>query len=138
MGKGPSDIEQSIARVEATRAARLALKPERLGLAEQQALLQAFHPDYTESGKRALAVGPSAGAAMPHEMADLLEAYPLLEPGASTYCYRGKVIPLGTSSEWFKPGRDFRAAVPPLQAFSLTDGRGIAPTPTRSSPAACR
>ena len=41
--------------------------------------------------------------------------YPLLEPGASTYCYRGKVIPLGTGSEWFRPDRDFRAAVRPLE-----------------------
>lgn len=42
--------------------------------------------------------------------------YPLLEPGASTYCYRGKLMPRGDSQEWFVPDRDFRSAPPPLEA----------------------
>jgi succinate dehydrogenase/fumarate reductase flavoprotein subunit len=82
MATYPPDIRSSIARVEATRAARLAHKPARLALPEQEALLQSFHPDYAAEGKRALAVGPSRGASVPCEVADLLEAYPLLDPGA--------------------------------------------------------
>src|SRR5262249_47236867 len=31
--------------------------------------------------------------------------YPLLEPGASAYCYRGAVTPID-GPEWFKPGVD--------------------------------
>jgi succinate dehydrogenase/fumarate reductase flavoprotein subunit len=78
VGTYPSDIQESIARVEATRPARMAHKPERLGLGAQRELLEAFHPDYVAEGKRSLAVGPSRGQPVPHEMADLLEAYPLL------------------------------------------------------------
>ena len=37
--------------------------------------------------------------------------YPLLEPGASTYCYQGTVDTRLDSAGWFAPGRDFRAAV---------------------------
>lgn len=40
--------------------------------------------------------------------------YPLLEPGASTYCYKGKLSPRGDSPEWFKR-KDFRAAPPPQE-----------------------
>ncbi|MCC7085342.1 MAG: DUF4432 family protein [Pirellulales bacterium] len=42
--------------------------------------------------------------------------YPLLEPEASTYCYRGKVTPLGASVDWFQEGRDYRTAPQPLAA----------------------
>lgn len=40
--------------------------------------------------------------------------YPLLEPGASTYCYKGKLTPRADSVEWFTKRKDFRAAPPPL------------------------
>lgn len=40
--------------------------------------------------------------------------YPLLEPEASTYCYRGKLTARGDSAKWFVAGRDFRAAPQPL------------------------
>lgn len=42
--------------------------------------------------------------------------FPLLEPEASTYCYRGKLSPRGDGLEYFKPPRDFRAAPQPLEA----------------------
>lgn len=82
MGTYPREIEQSLERVEATRPARLATKPRRLTLQEQEALLQGFHPDYRAEGKRKLKVGASWGEPVPHELADLLEAYPILDPGA--------------------------------------------------------
>ncbi len=49
--------------------------------------------------------------------------YPLLEPGASTYCYAGKVRPHPDSVEWFTKRRDFRSAPKPLKAHS---GKGEA------------
>jgi hypothetical protein len=42
--------------------------------------------------------------------------YPLLEPEASTYCYRGNVMPIGGSDDWFRKGNDYRAAPQPLEA----------------------
>lgn len=80
MGTYPKEIQESIERVEATRPARMAMKPPRLTLQEQEALLKGFHPDYRPEGKRKLTVGASWGEPVPHELADLLEAYPLLDP----------------------------------------------------------
>jgi hypothetical protein len=42
--------------------------------------------------------------------------YPLLEPGESVYCYRGRLTPRDDSLEWFKAGHDFRTAPRPLDA----------------------
>jgi len=63
--------------------------------------------------------------------------YPLLEPGASTYCYKGKLTPRGDSVGWFTKRKDFRSAPPPLdehrgggEVFTYidpsADGNGIA------------
>src|SRR5262245_60060749 len=41
--------------------------------------------------------------------------YPLLEPGASTYCYRGKVTAL-RGEDWFRAGIDFRSAPLPMDS----------------------
>ncbi len=41
--------------------------------------------------------------------------YPLLEPGASTYCYAGKLDPRPGSEAWFA-GKDSRAAPKPLKS----------------------
>lgn len=82
MATYPKEIQESIERVEATRPARMATKPPRLTLQEQEALLKGFHPDYRPEGKRKLKVGASWGEPVPHELADLLEAYPLLDPRA--------------------------------------------------------
>jgi succinate dehydrogenase / fumarate reductase flavoprotein subunit len=82
VGTYPREIQESIERVGATRPARLANKPARLTLQEQETLLKGFHPDYRAEGKRKLKVGASWGEPVPHELADLLEAYPLLDPGS--------------------------------------------------------
>lgn len=82
MATYPKEIQESIARVEATRPARLATKPAWLALPEQEALLKGFHPDHRQEGKRKLKAGASWGEPVPHELADLLEAYPLLDPNA--------------------------------------------------------
>jgi len=41
--------------------------------------------------------------------------YPLLEPGESVYCYRGKVSPIGSGDSWFVRN-DFKTAPVPLDA----------------------
>ena len=77
----PLAMRASIEKVEATRAARLkAGPPAAMSAAEREEILKQFHPDYKPEKKRALAIGPSAGAVMPHEVADVLEAHPLIEP----------------------------------------------------------
>jgi succinate dehydrogenase/fumarate reductase flavoprotein subunit len=76
-------MRESIEKVEATRSRRLKEgPPPPMSAEERQSLLEAFHPDYKEEKKRALAVGPSAGERMPHEIADVLEAHPLIDPKA--------------------------------------------------------
>ena len=45
--------------------------------------------------------------------------YPLLEPGASTYCYKGPVAPRFDSAAWFKR-KNFRAAPEPQEAHRGT------------------
>jgi hypothetical protein len=43
--------------------------------------------------------------------------YPLLEPGASTLCYRGRITPMGqASAEWFAEGRKYREVPPPQES----------------------
>jgi hypothetical protein len=42
--------------------------------------------------------------------------YPLLEPGASTFCWRGKETPLGGMSQsWYRKGNDFKSAPQPRE-----------------------
>lgn len=77
----PPSMRESIAKVEATRQRRIKEGPVQAMNAEQRAeLLKAWHPDYKSDKKRAVRVGPSAGELMPHEVADLLEAYPAVDP----------------------------------------------------------
>jgi succinate dehydrogenase / fumarate reductase flavoprotein subunit len=77
----PAAMRESIEKVAATRARRLQSGPvAAMSAAERETLLQEYHPDYKADKKRALAVGPSAGQWMPHEVADVFEAYPLLDP----------------------------------------------------------
>lgn len=76
----PDSMRESIAKVEATRAARLKVTPPRMAAEERQGLLAEWHPDYKAETKRPLALGPSRGQLVPHEVADLLEASPLISP----------------------------------------------------------
>ncbi len=41
--------------------------------------------------------------------------YPLLEPLASTYCFRGAVSPLAGSERWYRAGADYKSAPRPLE-----------------------
>jgi hypothetical protein len=40
--------------------------------------------------------------------------FPLLEPEASTYCYRGTVTAI-RGDDWFRPGVDYKVAPPPME-----------------------
>jgi succinate dehydrogenase / fumarate reductase flavoprotein subunit/L-aspartate oxidase len=80
------ELLELIKKVEATRPARIAgakagkdFPPLSL---EGRAERLRFHPDYKEGVRRPLRIGPSKGYALSPEIADLLEAAPLLDPGA--------------------------------------------------------
>ena len=79
----PAYMRESIEKVEATRSRRLKEgPPPPMSAEEREAILKKCHPDYKEEKKRPLAIGPSAGERMPHEVADVLEAHPLIDPKA--------------------------------------------------------
>ncbi len=76
----PKEFEKSIRKVEETRQERLKKPPERLGEKEKEELLKKWHPDYKPEAKRKLRVGVSKGSIVPNEVADIIEAYPLINP----------------------------------------------------------
>ncbi len=71
-----SEMKKLVTRVEATRAARLGNDFARMTAAEKQDVLKKFHPDYIDSQFRQAKVGPNKGDRFPHELCDVLEAYP--------------------------------------------------------------
>ena len=56
-----ANMQESIKKVEATRAQRMANEPRRMTADEKDALLAAYHPDYKEEGFITLKVGPNKG-----------------------------------------------------------------------------
>ncbi len=70
------EMRASIARVEATRPARMSETYPMLGPEAKEALLRAFHPDYIPEGMRELRVGPNKGQRTPHELAICSKAAP--------------------------------------------------------------
>lgn len=69
-------MRELIKRVEATREARLGKEFPRMTPAEKQEVLKNHHPDYIESQFRQARLGPNKGDRFPHELCDVLEAYP--------------------------------------------------------------
>lgn len=80
MGAYSPEMEESIKRLEATRQDRLGQKIPLMGEEEKTKLLEEFHPDYKKGTQREIAVGPSKGDKTPHEIADVFEAYSLVNP----------------------------------------------------------
>jgi len=76
----PKDIENSMYEVENTREKRLKQRHPSLSPEEREQVLKTWHPDYKEGTKRQLKVGSNKGDAVPCEVADLIEAYPLVNP----------------------------------------------------------
>jgi len=76
----PPEMQESIRRVEATRARRLTETFPAMSMEEREAVLQAFHPDYKEETFRAIRAGVSKGQRMPIELADIVEGRPHIGP----------------------------------------------------------
>jgi succinate dehydrogenase / fumarate reductase flavoprotein subunit len=74
-------MQESIKRLDVTRDERVKQgKIPLLGADGKKELLHGFHPDYIQSSMRALALGPNKGDRSPHEIADVLEAWPIINP----------------------------------------------------------
>ncbi|MBN1256956.1 MAG: FAD-binding protein, partial [Planctomycetes bacterium] len=76
----PEYMRESIKLVEKTRPQRLGKLPSQMTPEERQDILQLCHPDYAPGGKRKLLLGLNKGELVPNDLADLLEAYPLIKP----------------------------------------------------------
>jgi succinate dehydrogenase/fumarate reductase flavoprotein subunit len=81
------ELRELIKAVERTRPERVARKRggeefTMMSLKEREDILEAFHPDYQETGRRALGAGPNKGYVLPDELADTLEARSRIDPDA--------------------------------------------------------
>ncbi len=72
------EMRESIEKVEKARAERMKKSYPALTMEEREEVLNKYHPDYKPDKKRAVRVGPNKGEVAPHEVVDLLEAYPLI------------------------------------------------------------
>jgi len=77
----PEKMNESIRRLEATRKERMKQEFPMRTAEQKKELLEGFHPDYIKASMRELVLGPNKGDRTPHELADVLEAWPVLEPG---------------------------------------------------------
>jgi len=77
IGGYPEYMRKLIDVVNSTRSQRVDFTPKAMTMEERDDVLK-VHPDYAPGGKRALALGPNKGDMAPNEVADLLEAYPLI------------------------------------------------------------
>ena len=101
-GYTPEMLDQ-IKKVEESRPQRLS--ESRAGKAfpamsmdARDVVLNAYHPDYTEEGRRALGLGPNKDEVYPEELIDLLESRSILEavkPDLSTPDYETDVLVIG-------------------------------------------
>lgn len=76
----PESMQASIKKLEETRLLRAKEEVPMLSLKERQELLQGFHPDYREGGRREVKVGFNQGERVPHELADLFEGESVVRP----------------------------------------------------------
>ena len=79
------ELQELIKRVEATRPARVAMAKRNenypaLTMAERAEVLAKYHPDYQESGKRQVSVGPNKGDVYQEGVARLLESKSMVQP----------------------------------------------------------
>ncbi len=79
IGGYPKSMRESIKKVEATRSKRLKTSVPAMSLAARDDVLNLCHPDYHKEGKRALKIGVNKGDLAPSEVADLIEAHPLID-----------------------------------------------------------
>ncbi len=74
----PPEMQESIRKVEATRARRIKETFPAMSMEEREAILEAFHPDYKEETFHAIRVGVSKGQRMPIELAEIVEGRPCI------------------------------------------------------------
>jgi succinate dehydrogenase/fumarate reductase flavoprotein subunit len=74
------EMRETIKNVEATRSRRLHETFPAMPLEERKVVLSGFHPDYITEGMRELRVGVSKGQRTPHELADVIEGRPYVNP----------------------------------------------------------
>lgn len=72
-------MRESIKKVEQTRDRRLQGYYPRMTPEEKQGVLRNHHPDYIEGQFRQAKIGPNKGDRFPHELCDVLEAYPQID-----------------------------------------------------------
>ena len=79
IGGYTEEMRESIEKVEKTRDKRMKMEFEAMSMAERDEVLNKYHPDYKPELKRKVLVGPNKGEDnVPNEVADLLEAHPLI------------------------------------------------------------
>ena len=76
----PDFMQDSLRLVEKTRPGRIGESFNAMTAEEKEKILRDWHPDFKMDQKRKLKIGLSAGDLMPHEVADTLEAHPLVRP----------------------------------------------------------
>ncbi len=76
----PEDMRKSIDNVNKTRSKRIDQIIEDLSLEERKDVLDNFHPDYNPKYKRDISWGVNKGDNVPNEVADVIEAYPMVNP----------------------------------------------------------
>jgi hypothetical protein len=74
----PEYMYHLMQKVHKTREKRKTYTPEPMSMEEQKEVLN-LHPDYAPGGKRKISIGQNKGDIAPDPVADLLEAYPLIE-----------------------------------------------------------
>jgi succinate dehydrogenase / fumarate reductase flavoprotein subunit len=75
----PDSLQSSLANVTASRTRRMQETHPRLSPEGRQEVLRGFHPDYIAEAFREIRIGPNRGDRAPLELADALEAPPLLD-----------------------------------------------------------
>jgi succinate dehydrogenase/fumarate reductase flavoprotein subunit len=76
----PTTIRESLAKVEATRNSRLGVSFPRMIPEERQSILNDYHPDYISNAFKELSIGSNKGDRTPIELADTLQASPIIKP----------------------------------------------------------
>lgn len=97
IGGYPEYMRKTIEKVEKTRDKRLSHTPPAMSMKERDEVLK-IHPDFAPGGKREILVGPNKGERGSNEVVDLLEAYPLVDPGdidLSRVDYETKILIVG-------------------------------------------
>ncbi len=80
IGGYTEEMRKSIENVNQTRSKRRDQIIADLTLDERKKVLDQFHPDYNPKYKRDIAWGSNKGDNVPNEVADMLEAYPTVDP----------------------------------------------------------